>query len=446
MKWLQYRLTLMLGLALLLVAGSLVLFPALVQTEAPPAPLANPADVLAAGVTTGGYADRVIAETKTKLQSFPANDSLLAQLGMAYLQKARETNDPTYYTQAATVLQQALAINQASFNATAAMGSLNLSRHQFPQALDWGLKAQRLSPTQAYAYGVIGDAQIELGDYPMAVDTFQRMVDLRPDLSSYSRVSYARELYGDVDGAITAMGQAATAGGPAPENAGWTHWQLGNLYFNRGQLAQAEQEYNTALAAYPGYLHALAGLAQVRAAQGRPADAVALYKQAIAVVPLPQYVSALGDLYASTGDAANAKTQYDQVEYIYQLFAVNGVETGIEKAAFLADQDRDAAQAVALAQAAAGWRHDIHTEDTLAWALYRAGKYTEALAAEQQALRLNTQNALFYFHLSMIDDKLGDVAQSRSNVQKALAINPYFSVKYGPQARALLSKLSQPSK
>src|SRR5205085_2357239 len=152
-----------------------------------------------------------------------------------------------------------------------------------------------------YAYGVVGVAQIELGKYDEAVSTFQKMVDLRPDLSSYSRVSYARELYGDVPGAIEAMQQAVSAGSPAAENTAWTRVQLGNLYFNSKQLDKAEAEYNNALHGYPDYLHALAGLAQVRAAQGNLDDAIRLYKQALAIVPLPQYLTALGDIYTLKG-------------------------------------------------------------------------------------------------------------------------------------------------
>ena len=172
------------------------------------------------------------------------------------------------------------------------------------------------------------------------------MINLRPDLSSYARVSYARELYGDVEGAMQAMGQAAQAGGPAPENAGWAHVQLGTLYFNSGRLDQAEHEYDAALAVYPGYFHAQAGLAAVRAAQGRTAEAVTLYKAAVAVVPLPQYVQALGDLYAATGNAKDAQAQYDLVElHLPRLRSQwRGCEHG--EGGFLADQDQDAAGAV----------------------------------------------------------------------------------------------------
>src|SRR5207253_11467462 len=140
-----------------------------------------------------------------------------------------------------------------------------------------------LNPYKSFAFGVIGDAQVELGKYDEAVDTFQKMVALRPDLSSYARVSYARELYGDLPGAIDAMQQAVEAGSPAAENTAWTRVQLGNLYFNSKQLDKAEAEYNDALQGYPDYLHALAGLAQVRAAEGNLDEAIRLYKQALAI-------------------------------------------------------------------------------------------------------------------------------------------------------------------
>ncbi|MGI8587571.1 MAG: tetratricopeptide repeat protein [Chloroflexia bacterium] len=432
------RLMLVLGVALLFVAAGLFLFPSTAKPDVPPPPVANPSDIVASGVTTSGYANRVITQEQNRLQQDPKSDTALSQLGLAYLQKARETNDPTFYVNADDALKKALAANPTSFEATAAMGSLALSRHLFQDALNWGIKARGIGPQKAYAYGVIADAQTEIGDYDQAVETLTSMVNLRPDLSSYSRISYARELHGDVDGAITAMKQAVEAGGPAPENSSWSHVQLGNLYFNSGKLDLAEAQYNSALAVFPGYLHAQAGLAQVRAAQGRSNEAVALYKQAIANVPLPQYVQALGDLYTSIGNAGEAKKQYDLVDYTYHVFDVNGVETGIEKAAFYADQGRSTDQAVKLAEDTAGRRHDIHTLDTLAWARYQAGRYSDALAAAQQALRLGTKSSLLLYHIGMIYNKLGDTANARKNLQAALDISPYFNVKYAPQTDALL--------
>ncbi|MEO8286495.1 MAG: tetratricopeptide repeat protein [Chloroflexota bacterium] len=403
--------------------------------------IGDPAAILASGAgTRTGYADRSIETAQAAIKLEPNDFKAYASLGFAFQQKARETNDPTYYAQAEDALTRALGIKPDYYDAMSGMGQLNLSRHEFGKAEEWGQKAQALQPSSPYAYGVIGDAQIELGQYDAAIASFQQMVDLRPDLGSYSRVSYARELYGDVPGAIDAMQKAVVAGGPAAENTAWCRVQLGNLYFNSNQLDKAEAAYSDALAGYPNYLHALAGLAQVRWAQGRTDDAIKLYKGAVATVPLPQYLTSLGDLLESTGDRAGGKEQLDLVLYIFKVFEAGGVNVGAEKAAFLSDHQIDTAQAVTLAEEAARTRQDIHTMDTLAWAYYQVGRYQDAHSAEQKAMRLGTQNALFFYHMGMIQSKLGDAAGSQISLQKALQINPHFSIKYSKEAAALVRK------
>ncbi len=127
------------------------------------------------------------------------------------------------------------------------LGELALARHAFATALALGERARDLNPHRAAAFGVIADAQIELGRYAEAAETLQAMVDLRPDLSSYSRIAYLRELHGDWDGALEAMQMAVDAGGPATENTLWTRVQLGHLHFNRGRLDEAEAEYRRCL-------------------------------------------------------------------------------------------------------------------------------------------------------------------------------------------------------
>src|SRR3990172_7532689 len=149
--------------------------------------------------------DGAIETLQARLRQDPDAQQAYTQLGAAYLQKARETGDPTYYGKAEGVLLRALEMKPDDFLAMAQMGALSLARHEFHQALDWGQKAHAISPDTVLIYGVIGDAQVELGEYDAALETFQTMVDLRPDLSSYSRASYMRELHGDVDGAIEAM-------------------------------------------------------------------------------------------------------------------------------------------------------------------------------------------------------------------------------------------------
>jgi tetratricopeptide (TPR) repeat protein len=443
MKWQGSNLVLMVAVALILAGLSIAAASVLGPKDQPAegTMMGDPSSILASGVgTDSGYADRTIETAQARIKQVPEDLKAYAELGFAFQQKARETNDPTFYTQAEDALNKALAIKPDYYDALGGLGQLNLSRHEFAKALQWGQKAQALQPGSAYAYGVMGDAQIELGQYDAAVQSFQKMVDLHPDLGSYSRVSYARELYGDVPGAIQAMQQAVNAGGPAAENTAWCRVQLGNLYFNSNQLGKAEHAYNDALAGYPNYLHAQAGLAMVRWAQGRDDEAVKLLRASVATVPLPQYLTALGDLLDSTGDKAGGKEQLDLVLYIYQVFEVGGVNVNIEKAAFMADHSGDTTQAVKLAETAASSRDDVHTLDSLAWVYYKAGRYREALQAEQKAMRLGTQSALFYFHLGMIQDKLGDAANAKANVQKAIEINPNFSIQYSKQAEDYLRR------
>lgn len=204
--------------------------------------------------------DKLVNALQERLRIQSTDAQALVQLGDVYLQKARETGDPTYYTKADGVLRKALDLQPQRDDAMSVMGTLCLARHQFREALDWGQRAQRLNPSSSRAYGVIGDAYIELGEYPNAAETIQRMVNLRPDLSSYSRVSHVRELFGDVEGAIQAMKSAVAAGGPVAENTQWCRVQLGHLYFNAGRLDEAVAEYQQAVATLPNYVHALAGL------------------------------------------------------------------------------------------------------------------------------------------------------------------------------------------
>jgi tetratricopeptide (TPR) repeat protein len=364
-------------------------------------------------------------------------DALAAQ----YLQKVRDTGDPSYYPKAEALLTSALKQDPNDVEALIQMGALSLGRHQFQGALSWGTKARALAPHSARPLGIVGDAQIELGRYDEAVATFEQMIDLHPDLGSYSRVSYARELYGDVAGAIEAMQQAVEAGGPVPENVGYTRVLLGNLYFNSGRLGDAEAQYKAALAEYPGYVRAHAGLASVLAARGDYRQAAALYQQVVNVYPTPEFVISVGDVYAAAGDAAKARETYDLAAAEERLYQANGVDVDAELALFDADHGRDLPQALDAARRAVRDRPSVVSNDVLAWTLYQTGAYAEALRYEEQAQRLGTQNALFYFHSGMIKARLGMSAEARADLTRALGINPYFSVLHAAEVRQMLKDL-----
>lgn len=408
-----------------------------------PAPGRAPSPVAAvAGATTPATAtEQLIATTQAHLRVAPDDVQSIDTLAAAYLQRVREVGDPSYYDKADSLLRSALALSPKDAEATLLSGTLALARHHFLDGLSWGQRAAALDPSGAEPLGVITDAEVELGRYDAAVASVQRMVDLRPDLASYSRVSYLRELHGDVDGAIAAMQLAVTAGGPVPENVAYVQVLLGNLYFNRGDLAGAEAQYQAALRADPGYVNAVAALARLRAAQRRWTESVALYRQAILVYPLPQYVIGLGDALSASGDATGAAQQYDLAVAEQRLQEASGVDVDQELALFEADHRRDLTGALAAAQRAVRDRPSVQSADALAWTLFQSGDARDALPVSQQAHRLGTRDALMFFHSGMIEAALGMTTQARSDLSTALAINPDFSVLQSGVARAALEAL-----
>jgi tetratricopeptide (TPR) repeat protein len=395
----------------------------------------------------GTSTDRLIESLQERLKTTPDHWQSYSQLGVAYLQKARETGDPAYYQKAEGVLRRALALEPGDYVATAAMGALDLARHQFGSALEWGERARQYNSYRTYAYGVIADAQIELGRYDEAVETLQAMVDLRPDISSYSRISYVRELHGDVEGAIEAMQMAVQSGGPNMEGTDWTRVQLGHLYFNTGKLNEAETQYRLALEAHPEYVPAMAGLARARAARGEYDEAIKLYSAAVNRMPLPEYAIALGDVYEAAGRPAEARQQFDLVRAMERLYLANGVDTDLEMALFAADHadSQSIGEAVSRARRALEKRPTIYAASVLAWALYQSGQFAEAYDLSKQALRLGTQDALLLFHAGMIADKAGHPDEARTYLEQALSINPHFSIRYAGAAAGTLAALSAPS-
>jgi tetratricopeptide (TPR) repeat protein len=381
--------------------------------------------------------EAVVARLQTQLRETPDDSHALALLGLGYQQRARETGDPAYYTKSEQALRRALALAPADLTATSGLGSLALSRHRFRDALGLALRAQRLSPSTALTYGIVGDALVELGRYRAGFAAFDRMVSLKPSLAAYARVAHARELLGDVRGARQALLLARDTAQGQTEPTAWTEWQLGKLAFGHGNYAEAGRRYEAALVALPGYVYALDALAALRAAQGRFAGAVALERLATDTIPLPQFVAQLGDLYRITGRKRLAREQYATIGVIERLLNANGVRTDLETALFDADHGR---ATIALARRAERDRPSIDGDDVLAWTLYRSGRCAEAHSWSKRALRLGTQDALKFFHRAAIEDCLGHRADARAWARRALALNPHFSLLWTSTARRLAAK------
>ncbi len=391
-------------------------------------------DQLAAGFAAGNT-QALVLQLQAGLRGRPDNVRGLDLLGLAYQQRARETGDPSYYVKAHGVLARAHRLAPRDLLATSGLAALALSRHRFSLALRLGRRALALSPTTALGYGETGDALLELGRYHEAFAAFDEMARLKPGVSSYARIAYARELEGRLDAARDALLLARDAAADEKEPTAWTNTQLGRLELGRGRLGAAAGYLRLALRTFPGYVYALDALAQVEAAGGHLRQAAALERRAVETIPLPQFVGYYGDLLHVQGHERAARLEYTTEDGIRRLLAANGVRTDLETALFDVDHGIRLHATLALARKAQRERPSIDGDDVLAWALVRNGRCVDALHYSQLALRLGTRDSAKLFHRAQIERCLGH--DPRPWAQKAAALNPRFSLLWTDALRRL---------
>jgi len=423
----------------LLVAGAAV-FVRGTGVAVDPAARRTSSSALLLPSANAGSLDGEIASLQQRLRQIPDDWRGFAQLGLAYVAQARVTADPSWYPKAEGVLRRSLRLQpDENVDGALGIGALDLARHDFAAALREGSRASDLNPYSADAYGVIGDALLELGRYDRAFEAFQTMVDTRPDLASYARVAYARELVGDVPGAERAMRMAFDAAG-TPSDSAWTAYQLGELAFGSGDVGSARGWYARGLDLDPAYVPNLAGLAKVAWARGDDELAIARFAEVVARYPSAEFVGALADLYRATGKPALADRQEAVVAAMHDLATANGVNVDMELALFDADHG-DPEGALAAARAEWARRQSVHVADAYAWALYAAGRYRRASTFAERALALGTRSALILFHAGMIRLELGDEVGARRYLSDAVATNPNFSILHAADAARVLARL-----
>lgn len=401
------------------------------------------------------YQDRVLTESTASLKTDEhismyqtlvkaQPDELHYQnlLAGAYIQKVRETVDFSYLERAAQVLQNVLDRDAKNYEAQRLRTEIALERHDFHAAAQYSEALTRQAPNDSWNWGTLGDAMTELGNYDRAAEAYQKMVNLRPDLSSYNRAAWFRFLYGDAENGAKIMKMAIAAGSPMAENTAWCQVELGKIYLKTGKLKEAEDAYSAALRNFPNYHPALAGLAQTQAAKHDWKSAIANMKRAQASVPMPDYAAALYDYYTASGDTKEAKKQKELIEITDQVGQAAQEKANRNIAIIFADRDWNLSRSLELAQNELEVRGDVYTWDAFAWALYKNKKYLEAGEAIGRAMKLGTPEPAFYYHAGLIENALGHKVEAREMLKKALELNPEFDVRQASLAAAALKELS----
>lgn len=375
-------------------------------------------------------ASKLLAAVKAN----PGDTKSLISLSNLFILEARATGNYQYYDKAAMkYVNDVLVKEPGNFEAMTLKALLYLSQHHFADGLAIAETAHKINPYNAFLYGILVDGHVEMGNYDSAVINAEKMMAIRPDLRSYARASYLREIFGDYPGAIEAMKMAIDAGLPGDESTEWSRVQLGHLYENTGDLEKAAINYSIALNERPGYVHAMAGMARIALAAKDYSKAIAYYVQADSLVNDFSFKEELVDVYQLAGQkdkaAATAKMVIDEMnknaagaatdesighyadrELAYAYLKINNYDKALEHA--LAEYNRRP--------------KNIDVNETLAWVYYQKGDFVKALPYIQVALKTNSKNPILLCRAGLIHEKAGDKVKAKEYLKQALKNTAYI--------------------
>jgi tetratricopeptide (TPR) repeat protein len=387
--------------------------------------------------------DEVIKLTGDRVAKNPKDAFALAYLGWLHVRKAREDGDLTAYDRAGECYKRLIELDPKSVSGRAGMAVVLAARHKFAESLELARSAYRDNPEEHGLLASIADALQERGELAEAEKALDEWEKKDPGAAAQSRRARLAELRGRPDEALKWMERAdreESARAMSKEARAWYKLRLGEMHFNAGRLKEAAAQAETALEWHPRYAQALALLGRVRAAEGKADDAIKLYTRAVSIAPDLTMLAELGDLHARAGNEFLAKINHDK------LVATAAKDPAHDRdlARFYADHDREPARALELAERDLKVRQDPYAYDTLAWALYRNGRYADAGKAMAEALKAGARDAAVLYHAGMIHYRLKEPDRAGRYLREALAANPYFSAVAAKEARTTLAALDEP--
>ncbi len=347
-----------------------------------------------------------VVELKQKITQKPEDLKLRLQAATIFIAEQRITGEHHfYYTAIEKILNGVLTLDAKNFEAKVYMASLRMSQHQFVEAKKIAEEALAINPSNAYVYGILVDANVELGNYAEAVTVSDKMQALKPSLESYARASYLREIYGDNNGAIEAMKLAVKAGLPGSEPQCWSRNILGDLYFNTGKIKEAEATYTENLMLRPSYAASMAGLAKVQAKNKNYTRALALLDSANAIMEQNSFIEQQADVYAAMGNEKMAQQKYNEVQKLLIADANSPQHTvSLELAkSFIKTNQWDSAEKYAMKEFTVRPKNiDINNE--LAWIAYNKKDIVRAKTYLQAALSTGSKNVELLQRAALINN------------------------------------------
>ena len=354
------------------------------------------------------------------MKAQPGDGQSWSDLSNAYLRYAFRSADPSYYSLARDAIERASTLLDNSVKVRITRTHLLLALHQFPAAEREATSALQIDPANFDAQVALTDALIETGQYDSARDIVDKLVDQRPGVASLSRLSYLRQLTGDLAGSLAAMRSAVSAAPADSIDKAVALAYLGEVQLEQGSVTAAKRSFTQALELYPGSLVATIGLARIQAVQGDQRGAQALLEQFTALVPAPGAFGLQAEIARSLGDTTAAAQADELVDASVELLRANGSNVDADLALLLADRGPGSAgDAVVAARQAYADRKTIFTNDALAWALVQNGKPADAVPFIEAALATDPQVASINRHAAVIFEAVGDTQRADAAARKA---------------------------
>jgi tetratricopeptide (TPR) repeat protein len=379
--------------------------------------------------------ERVIRFLSDRVRRDPEDIVALNRLAGEYLAHYRRTGDDGDLYRSAATAEQSLRAVPADQNAAglAARARALFALHRFGEARDLALKLVGLDPDKRYPLEILGDAQLELGEYDEAEGTYRKMESMgEADVNTEARLARLDLIRGKREEARARLAKAVMMARalepPAPEVVAWCLVQEGQIAFTSGDWDAAEKNYQAALEALPGDWAATDHLAELRGAQRKFDEAEQMYSALVERVPRPELFQALGDLYAVAGKADEAKRWRDKaLEGYLAAVAAGGVQYDHHLAGFYCDSEPNAPEAVKWARKDWAARKSVYAWDGLAWAFYQGGEFKAAAEAMDKALAQGTKDSHILYHASLVYYRAGEAAKGKACLLQAAQVNPKFN-------------------
>lgn len=273
---------------------------------------------------------------------------------------------------------------------------------------------------------ISADLDFQNGRYQEARQGYCDLLEINRSWGALARLAHLSGKMGDPAGADRLYEEAEdelTA--KELRSFAWLEVQRGFLDFAHGRYPEAQSHYQRADRAYPGYWLIDEHIAELLAAKGQYAEAIALLERVASAVHRPELEQAIGELYQLTGqnDRAGERLQKALAAYL-ESARLGEVHYWHHLADYYADVAEDGEQAVAWALKDLQLRENFSTQAALAWAYYRAGRYGEARDWIDRALASGAATAHLFRQAGRIYLAAGREAEARQFQDRAVTLNP----------------------